>query len=124
MEKVFAILLLVALALVGGWGAHAMSADMQGEMSGCPFMGTAFCQMNPLEHLATWQAMLAYLPGQMVLGAFLALLLSLALAFAPDTIPRLPHAPPLRVTRARGEEWVPRRFFRALSLLEHSPTVL
>jgi hypothetical protein len=124
MRKTFAILLLVALASVGGWSAHVVNVDMQGEMSGCPFMGTALCQMNPLEHLSAWQGMLAYLPGQAVLSTLLALVLFLALGFPVGTIPRLSQSPPLRAARARREEWVHLRFFRTLSLLEHSPTAL
>lgn len=68
--------------LLGSFGVpHLGMMPLDGQMSGCPFMGEgAVCKMNPLEHLAAWQsAFTTTLPGQSLASFVLLLLLSLLL---------------------------------------------
>ena len=64
--------------------AHAdMTMGPDGQMSSgdcfMPGMTTTLCQMNPLEHIATWQNMFTAVPSQNDILLLLASLLALAL---------------------------------------------
>lgn len=78
---VFAAVAMLLAASFGG--AHiGMDSDMQGQMSGCPFMGmAAICNMTPLEHISAWQNMFTTLPQQKDLFALLFALFGAVAAF-------------------------------------------
>ncbi len=64
------------LAAFFGLSHTGMSADMNGQMAGCPFMAAVtVCQMTPLQHILSWQNAFAALPGQNGLSEFFSLFL-------------------------------------------------
>lgn len=78
------VLAVVAMLLTASFGgAHVgMDPDMQGQMSGCPFMGmSAICNMTPLEHITAWQNMFTTLPQQKDLFALFFALFGAVVAF-------------------------------------------
>lgn len=60
----------------------AMGADGQTSSGNCfmPGMTEALCQMNPLEHIASWQSMFTAVPSQSDVVLLLLALLALALS--------------------------------------------
>ena len=76
------VLILAAFLIAGTSGLPHLGMDMPMESGGqmssvncfMPGMTEALCQMNPLQHIATWQNMFAAVPSQ---GSILTLLLAL-----------------------------------------------
>ena len=88
---------MTAFFLVGflGISHFGMNMGADGEMStgDCPFMsGGSVCNMNPLEHLASWQEMFAVITNQ-VDYAF-ALLILITLSFVRLVYPAYFYSPP------------------------------
>ncbi len=105
-KKTLLVSLLITFMFVGGFGVFhfGMDMDMEGGMSGCPFMGmTAICEMTPYEHISEWQAAFTTLPHTntltLLLISLLALFISLAWLGRIPIRPPLSLAPPVRYTQ-------------------------
>lgn len=80
IQKTIILLGITAFFTVGalGMGNFGMTADANGQMSNCPFMGvTAVCKMSPLGHIDAWQNMFTALPFKSALTLFTLLLLAI-----------------------------------------------
>lgn len=76
-DRKILILAIVAFFTVAVAGSAYVPMPMNddGTMANCPYLGiTALCTMQPLEHIAAWQDMLAALPAK-IGGIFAAIVL-------------------------------------------------
>ena len=87
---VFGAIIVFAPLLIVGMGQHEM-----GDTSNCPFMigEMALCQMNALDHLASWRAVFVVLPVEFSSFVLLLLILGWSWAklrnlFAPPNTPQ------------------------------------
>lgn len=105
--RISVAILLMTLVLLGGLGASHFGLNMKMQMDGSmssncfmPGMTAALCQMNPLEHIASWQSMFTMLPSQNDIVSLLLLLLTSLLGLA--WIGRIPiRAPSPRISTAQ-----------------------
>jgi hypothetical protein len=83
IQKIILIVTLTVLFFIGSLGAFHLGMNMEhnGQMSStCLMPGmTTMCQMDPLEHIISWQRMVAVAPNQN--NILLALIQLLALIF-------------------------------------------
>ena len=107
-------LLIAAFLIAGVMGVPHLGMDMQmdGSMgSDCfmPGMTETLCQMNPLEHIATWQSMFTAVPSQNDALLLLASLFALALVAFLLTHRSIapPKAPPLQLAFAYYKQHIP-----------------
>lgn len=122
ISKLIVALTAVVFLFVGAagvWYAGAMMGHGDMGMVGCPLMGyeSAICDMDPLDHVSTWQSMFTALPAPIITLVLLLLAAALffvrfryvlgppLLSFAPVRISydsRAPIFDPLKRFIARG----------------------
>lgn len=83
---VFSLAAFVSLSVLGLWHMDGMTANEEGGMGGCVFIGKAmFCKMTVIEHISLWQRMFTVLPQDTSMF-FASLVFSAALVFTAKNI--------------------------------------
>src|SRR3989338_9044020 len=100
----------LALILISHTGIFHVGMNMQdSSMFFCPFMGEdAICNMNPLEHIATWQsAFTTTAPGKGVVSLLVLLFASLLVLQTWKHILSRRRDPPIQAFRVRYKVYFP-----------------